>query len=388
MSPRRRPSARTRILDVADRLFYEQGVLAVGVEAIVAAAHAAKTTLYGHFGSKDALVVACLERRAAQDRQRLERGLAAHGGPTAGRILHLYDLLADELAEPGYRGSPFVNVCVELGRDHPAAAVAHAHRQWLLDTLTALAAETAAPAPDALAAQLLQLYEAATVATQIGGDGDAARTARSAAEALLRSHPSSSSERARPPTGIWHPHPGPLAGLAQPTTAARLIGGGSAEAHRLVAFLNSAHLPDGDDHLADGRAGPWLAGWLAEALGAAPTYPDAATRPESAAGPDPTTGRQAATGPEAATEAAAGPDTATGLDMAVGREAAAAPRGTAGREGADRLGGAPAELLLLREGLRQLAVVNCGAQADPHAVAQAAAVLERAPLLVDLAAGG
>ena len=35
-----------------------------------------------------------------------------------------------------------------------------------------------------------------------------------------------------------------------------------AAALRLVAFLNSLHVPDGDDHLADERAGLWLAEWL------------------------------------------------------------------------------------------------------------------------------
>jgi predicted RNA-binding Zn ribbon-like protein len=306
--PSRRPPARTRILDVADRLFYAQGIRAVGVEAIVAEADTAKTTLYGQFGSKDALVIAYLERRAAQERERFEQALAAHDGPAASRILHPYHLLADEIAQPGYRGSPFINACVELGSNHPAAAVARRHRQWLLDTLAALVAETAAPAPDALAAQLLQLYEAAAVAAQIGGDDAAARTASTAAEALLSL-----------------PQPVPAVAVAQPTTRG-LHPEGSPEAHHLVAFLNSAHLPDGDDQLADERAGAWLAGWLADARGEAPPGTDAGVT-------------------------------------------------------------APPELLLLREGLRQLAAVNCGAQADPHVVAHAAAVLERAPLVVDLADG-
>ncbi len=186
MSPARRPSARTRILDVVDRMFVEQGIRVVGVEAIVAAADTAKTTLYSQFGSKDALVVAYLERRAAQERERLERALAAHGGQAVGRVLHLYDLLAEELAEPGYRGSPFVNACVELGNDHPAAAVAHRHRQWLLAMFTSLTAEAGAPAPGAPAAQLLRLYEGAALAPSVAGDISAARTARTAAETLLR----------------------------------------------------------------------------------------------------------------------------------------------------------------------------------------------------------
>jgi predicted RNA-binding Zn ribbon-like protein len=32
----------------------------------------------------------------------------------------------------------------------------------------------------------------------------------------------------------------------------------------MVALLNSLHVPDDDDQLADERAGPWLAGWLGE----------------------------------------------------------------------------------------------------------------------------
>jgi predicted RNA-binding Zn ribbon-like protein len=301
----RRPSARTRILDVADQLFSERGIRAVGVEAIVAAADTAKTTLYSHFGSKDALVVAYLERRAARERERLAHAVATYPGSATERLLHLYDLLADELGEPGFRGSPFINACVELGHDHPAAATAHAHRHWLLATIAELAEACGAPEPADLAAPLLQLYEAAMVAAPSGRG--AAHTAKSAAAALLSAR---------------LPAPGsPEVG----TTAGRRTEGSPA-AHRLVAFLNSAHLPDGDDHLSDDRAGPWLAHWLAEA-------------------------------------------------------------GTTPPEALAAIAAAPAELRILREGLRRLAVVNCGGRADPAAVTEAAAVLETAPLLLDLAGG-
>ena len=303
MSPARRPPTRTRILDAADRLFGEHGIRAVGVDAIVAAAATAKTTLYAHFGSKDGLVVAYLQRRAAQRQERLERALALHRGSPVERVLHLYDLLAVEVGEPGHRGSPFANARVELGAEHPAAAVAREHSQWLLDAFTGLATEAAAPDPPALAAQLLLLYEAALQG------GASPRTAKTAVEGLLTALTAQPAPTLRATAGL---HPG-----------------GSAQAQRLVAFLNSAHLPDGDDQLADDRAGPWIAGWLA-----------AASRPAPAA--------------------------------LVGQPALTA---------------APAELLVVREGLRELAAVNCGDQADPHRVAQAVAQLERAPLLVELAPG-
>jgi AcrR family transcriptional regulator len=54
------PAAR-RILDAAAGLFYAQGIHAVGVEAIAAAAHVTKKTLYDRFGSKEALIAAYLE---------------------------------------------------------------------------------------------------------------------------------------------------------------------------------------------------------------------------------------------------------------------------------------------------------------------------------------
>jgi AcrR family transcriptional regulator len=55
-----------RILETADRLFYLQGIRAVGVDTIAAEIGISKRTLYNHFPSKDALIAAYLERRFTQ----------------------------------------------------------------------------------------------------------------------------------------------------------------------------------------------------------------------------------------------------------------------------------------------------------------------------------
>lgn len=52
---------RDRILDAARELFRKHGIRGVGVDAIASAADSNKMTLYRHFGSKDDLVVACLQ---------------------------------------------------------------------------------------------------------------------------------------------------------------------------------------------------------------------------------------------------------------------------------------------------------------------------------------
>ena len=54
--------ARERILDTAFRLFYARGIRAVGVDLLIAESGVAKATFYKHFGAKDDLVLAYLDR--------------------------------------------------------------------------------------------------------------------------------------------------------------------------------------------------------------------------------------------------------------------------------------------------------------------------------------
>jgi AcrR family transcriptional regulator len=54
---------RNRILETADRLFYRQGIRAIGVDTIAAETGISKRTLYNYFPSKDELIIAYLSRR-------------------------------------------------------------------------------------------------------------------------------------------------------------------------------------------------------------------------------------------------------------------------------------------------------------------------------------
>ena len=72
--------ARERLLTAAYELFSRQGVQAVGVDAIIERSGVARQTMYRHFGSKQELVLAFLERRE----QMWTRGVAAGRDRAAG----------------------------------------------------------------------------------------------------------------------------------------------------------------------------------------------------------------------------------------------------------------------------------------------------------------
>lgn len=57
------PSVRERLLDAVDQLCFMEGVIATPVDAILKRAEASPPSLYKHFGNKDGLITAALERR-------------------------------------------------------------------------------------------------------------------------------------------------------------------------------------------------------------------------------------------------------------------------------------------------------------------------------------
>jgi AcrR family transcriptional regulator len=180
-----RRSARERILETAGTLFYAEGIHAVGVERVVTESGVAKATLYQHFRSKDALVAACLERRAEDWRCTVADQVLAQTGTPTRRVSKVFELLRAAFATPAYRGCPFINAAAEYpDRDGPVAAVIVAHRRDVRELFVALLAELPAQRNE-LADQLVLLYDGAMVGAQLGDGARAARRAQTAARTLL-----------------------------------------------------------------------------------------------------------------------------------------------------------------------------------------------------------
>jgi AcrR family transcriptional regulator len=169
-----------RILAAADRLFYNQGIHAVGVDAVAAEAGISKRTLYNHYPSKDELIAAYLSRRGAQ--------VAAPEGSPLVQILGVFDALARWFGSRHFRGCPFVNAVAEFSgdRQHPVVPLAVALKERRVQQFeTQLRALRVADAP-ALAQQLAILFEGAIATSLVrGGDPQVGASARAAACVLL-----------------------------------------------------------------------------------------------------------------------------------------------------------------------------------------------------------
>jgi AcrR family transcriptional regulator len=183
-----RPSPKREILlDAAWRLFYRDGFHAVGIDTVLAEAGVAKMTLYNHFPSKEDLIVAVLERRAAQFEGSLSAAIEAAGSNPIKRLQAFFDWHAEWLRSPDFNGCAFIKAVAEFPQaDEKPHQVAAAHKARILQLLESLLKGLGIRQPAPLARQLELLTEGAIVAAHTHGRPEAARDARTAAEALVQ----------------------------------------------------------------------------------------------------------------------------------------------------------------------------------------------------------
>jgi AcrR family transcriptional regulator len=179
-----RRSARERLLTAADELFYEEGVHTVGIDRVIERAGVAKATLYSAFGSKDELIRAYLQARYAARRDRITRKLAHYDTPRD-RLLGIFDVLGESIAESGFRGCAFVNASAETRPGSAIEEVSDESRAWTRSLLVELGQAAGVADPDRLARQLVLLYDGATVSARMDRDPGAAAAARAAAVTLV-----------------------------------------------------------------------------------------------------------------------------------------------------------------------------------------------------------
>ena len=184
----KRPSpARARLIDAATRLFYEEGIHAVGVDRVIEEAAVTRATLYKQFGGKENLVLAYLGNE-----DEMLRGMFADAGAAVADpedlLTAIIDGIAADIRLRHTRGCPFINAAAEYPDAEGAVRrLIGEHREWFRATLQAVAEGAGLKSPADVAASLVLLRDAALVGGYLDGDDRVTpafeRTARSVIDA-------------------------------------------------------------------------------------------------------------------------------------------------------------------------------------------------------------
>ncbi|WP_327106067.1 TetR/AcrR family transcriptional regulator [Nonomuraea glycinis] len=186
--------ARSRLLGTATRIFYAEGLHAVGIDRIVAEAKVTRATLYRHFPGKDDLVVAYLQGIHQMERDRI--GEAIGGGRPAADVLRaIAETIVDGIESAGFRGCAFLNAVAEYpDPEHPVHKAVLGHRDWFLRTVTDLLAEAGEMRAELAGRHFIMLRDGAMVAGCLSDPAEVCATFRQAIEGLLRFRGDSTSD--------------------------------------------------------------------------------------------------------------------------------------------------------------------------------------------------
>lgn len=182
-------AVRERILDVASRLFYEQGYNSTGINQIIEEADIAKASLYHHFASKTDLLSAYLQETDERSFTLLNSFIDNIKDPRK-KVLGIFDYRINRQLASNFKGCQFIKISSEAARDDEQVfelvARNKARMKAYIKTLLVQSGARHETMPVAMLADaLFLLLEGATISVTINKDPDALRTAKKIAEKLI-----------------------------------------------------------------------------------------------------------------------------------------------------------------------------------------------------------
>ena len=182
----RTSSARKRILETAENLFYSEGIRNVGIDRVIAEAGVAKMTLYNHFSSKDELILEVLKYREEQFDLFLKQSIERFESKGMKPLEAFFAAIRSWFNKADYRGCSFINAVAELADSHhDASQFCTAHKQRFREMLTEIITKSEGPKAAAAAPAIHVLVEGAIVTSVSEGNADAADIVEEAAKVLI-----------------------------------------------------------------------------------------------------------------------------------------------------------------------------------------------------------
>jgi AcrR family transcriptional regulator len=161
--PRVQGETRERIVAAATRLFYNEGIRAVSMDAVAEKAGVTKKTLYYHFASKDDLVAATIAGRDQPTLELYAQWFAETDGTAADKVRGLFSKFGQAANSPRWKGCGFLRTTAELANTpgHPAIKAGASHKKRFEAWLGRALDDSGIAGTEALARQILILLDGA-----------------------------------------------------------------------------------------------------------------------------------------------------------------------------------------------------------------------------------
>ena len=178
-------SPKDHLFATAARLFYQHGYRAVGVDMIAAESGIGKMTLYRHYPSKEALILAFLQASDTQFWDEFEQ--VTSGAKTArAQLTAFFEALGQYAVSPACFGCPFLNLATEFPEaDHPGHHLSLEHKQAVRARFEQLVKMAGAKQPRELADGLFLLMDGAYMGARMFGPSPANPASHLAAAARM-----------------------------------------------------------------------------------------------------------------------------------------------------------------------------------------------------------
>lgn len=183
-------SARDRLLGAASVLFYNDGIAATGIDAIVKKTGVAKKSLYNNFESKAELVATYLEIRHDEWLALYARRVQQASTPKEGvmAVFLAYEDHAEFAYERGFRGCGLLNAAAELPAGAPGRVAVRGHKEQVESILTTHLL-TMMDGDEAKAQRMARhfsfLLEGAMSRAGLEGNGECVRQAKAMAAGMM-----------------------------------------------------------------------------------------------------------------------------------------------------------------------------------------------------------
>ncbi len=181
---------RERLLATARDLFTRHGAANVGINDVTACAGVARMTLYNNFPSKEALTLAVYKEMVEETLDTI-RTLDTVGMLEEERVLAIFDHFDRAARNSDHRGCPFVHASLQtMEPNGPIYALVQSYKRALREHILTLLEETRSNRGE-IADAILILLDGAVIEAYVKSVANSSRSAKYAAEILLKSIPAS-----------------------------------------------------------------------------------------------------------------------------------------------------------------------------------------------------